>query len=71
MRGAATWANGHPNDTATILARIQKLDLDRVETMARSIYAEQLRPIDLQPVFDVAFKYGYLPAQINAKAMIL
>ena len=61
LRQAATWANGHPNDTATILARIQKLDVERVETMARSIYAEALRPSDLQPVFDVAFKYGYLP----------
>jgi NitT/TauT family transport system substrate-binding protein len=71
LRQAATWANGHPNDTAAILARIQKLDMQRVETMARSIYAEQLRPIDLQPVFDVAFKYGYLPTQINAKTIIL
>ena len=71
LRQAAIWANGHPNDTATILARIQKLDLERVETMARSIYAEQLRPSDLQPVFDVAFKYGYVPTQINAKTMIL
>jgi NitT/TauT family transport system substrate-binding protein len=71
LRQAATWANGHPSDTATILARIQKLDVERVATMARSIYAEQLRPIDLQPVFDVAFKYGYLPTQVNAKAMIL
>jgi NitT/TauT family transport system substrate-binding protein len=71
LRQAATWANGHPNDTAAILARIQKLDVDRVKTMARSIYAEQLSPNDLQPVFDVAFKYGYLPAQVNAKGMIL
>jgi NitT/TauT family transport system substrate-binding protein len=71
LREAATWANGHPNDTAAILARIEKLDVERVETMARSIYAEQLRPSDLQPVFDVAFKYGYIPSEINAKAMIL
>lgn len=71
LRQAATWANGHPNDTAAILARIQKLDVERVETMARSIYAEQLRASDLQPVFDVAFKYGYLPTPVNAKAMIL
>jgi NitT/TauT family transport system substrate-binding protein len=71
LRQAATWANGHPNDTAAILARIQKLDVERVKTMARSIYAEQLSPNDLQPVFDVAFRYGYLPTQVNAKAMIL
>ena len=71
LRRAATWANGHPNDTAAILARIQKLDVERVQAMARSVYAEQLRPGDLQPVFDVAFKYGYLPAQVSAKAMIL
>ncbi len=71
LRQAATWANGHPNDTAAILARLQKLDVGRVETMARSVYAEQLRPSDLQPVFDVAFRYGYLPSPVNAKALIL
>ena len=71
LRRAAAWANGHPNDTAAILARVQKLDVERVETIARSIYAEQLRPSDLQPVFDLAFKYGYLSAHVDAKAMIL
>ena len=71
LRQAATWANGHPHDTAAILARIEKLDPERVETMARSIYAEQLRPIDMQPVFDVALKYGVLSAPVDAKAMIL
>ena len=52
-------------------ARIEKLDVERVQTMARSIYAEQIRPIDLQPVFDAAFKYGYIPSPINAKAILL
>jgi NitT/TauT family transport system substrate-binding protein len=71
LRQAATWANAHPRDTAAILAKIERLDLERVETMARSIYAEQLRPIDMQPVFDVAFKYGLLSSQVDAKAMIM
>jgi NitT/TauT family transport system substrate-binding protein len=70
LRGAATWANGHPQDTAAILSRVEKLDLARVMTMTRSTYAEQLRAADLQPPLDVAASYGVLGAPVDAQAMI-
>jgi NitT/TauT family transport system substrate-binding protein len=70
LRQTATWANAHPHDTAVILARVEKLDVDRVEKMARSRYAEQLEASDLQPPIDVAVKYGVLKAPLAASAMI-
>jgi NitT/TauT family transport system substrate-binding protein len=70
LRQTAAWANAHPHDTAVILARVEKLDVDRVEKMARSRYAEQLRASDLQPPIDVAVKYGVLKAPLAASAMI-
>jgi NitT/TauT family transport system substrate-binding protein len=70
LRAAGAWANAHPHETAIILARVEKLDVDRVEKMARSRYAEQLRASDLQPPIDVALKYGVLKAPLAASAMI-
>jgi NitT/TauT family transport system substrate-binding protein len=70
LRQAATWANANPQDTAPILARVEKLDLARVRTMARSSYAEELRAADLQPPLDVATTYGVLTAPVDARALI-
>jgi NitT/TauT family transport system substrate-binding protein len=70
LRQAATWANANPQDTAAILARVEKLDLTRVQTMARSSYAEQLRAADLQPPLDVAATYGVLAAPVDARTLI-
>jgi NitT/TauT family transport system substrate-binding protein len=70
LRQAGAWANTHPHETAMILARVEKLDVNRVEKMARSRYADQLRASDLQPPLDVALKYGVLKAPLSASAMI-
>jgi len=70
LRQAAVWANANPHDTAAVLARVEKLDLARVQTMARSSYAEQLRAADLQPPLDVAATYGVLAAPVDARTMI-
>jgi NitT/TauT family transport system substrate-binding protein len=70
LRQAGAWANAHPHDTAMILARVEQLDVDRVEKMARSRYADQLRASDLQPPIDVALKYGVLKTPLSASAMI-
>ena len=70
LRQSAGWANTHPHDTAIILARVEKLDVERVEKMSRSRYAEQLRASDLQPPIDVAVKYGILKEPLAASAMI-
>ena len=70
LRQTALWANAHPQDTAAVLARIEKLDPARVLTMARSTYADQLRTTDLQPPLDLAVTYGVLAAPLDAHALI-
>jgi NitT/TauT family transport system substrate-binding protein len=70
LRKTAAWANSHPRETANILAKVQDLDVARVQRMARSVYAEQLSPADLQPPIDLAAKYGLLSAPLAAKELI-
>jgi NitT/TauT family transport system substrate-binding protein len=66
----ARWANTHHDESAVILAKYTKLDVDRLKRMNRCIYATDLRPAMVQPVLDTAFKYKALETATNAAAMI-
>jgi NitT/TauT family transport system substrate-binding protein len=66
----ARWANAHHDESAVILAKYTKLDVDRLKRMNRCIYATDLRPAMVQPVLDTAFKYKALETATNAAAMI-
>lgn len=63
---AAKWANTHHNESATIVARIAKVDIEVIKSESRTVYGEQLRASDLQPQLDAAFKQGFLSRQVNA-----
>ncbi len=56
----ARWANAHHDESAAILAKYTKLDVDKVKRMNRCAYATDLRPAMVQPVLDTAFKYNAL-----------
>ena len=60
MHQTAAWANGHHAESAVILSRYAKLTPEVMATMVRSTYgdAARLEPPMLQPVIDVAVKYG-------------
>jgi len=66
----ARWANAHHDESAVILAKYTKLDVDRLKRMNRCIYATDLRPAMVQPVLDTAFKYKALETATSAAAMI-
>jgi NitT/TauT family transport system substrate-binding protein len=66
----ARWANAHHDDSAVILAKYTKIDIDRLKTMNRCLYATDLRPGMVQPVLDTAFKYKALEAATNVSSMI-
>jgi ABC-type nitrate/sulfonate/bicarbonate transport system substrate-binding protein len=66
----ARWANAHHDDSAAILAKYTKIDLDRLKSMNRCIYATDLRASMVQPVLDTAFKYKSLVAATNVASMI-
>jgi NitT/TauT family transport system substrate-binding protein len=67
---AARWANAHHDDSAVILAKYTKVDVDRIKRMNRSGYATALQPSMVQPVLDTAFKYKSLGTAATATSMI-
>lgn len=67
---AQRWANGHHAESAAILAKYSKMDLDLVRSMTRAQLADQLRPSDIQPFLDAAAKYGALARPVSATDLI-
>ena len=63
---SARWANGHRDATATILAKYTKMAPERIASMARVTLAASLDARQIQPVLDVAYRYGQLDRQVNA-----
>ena len=58
MRDTAIWANKNHAKTADILVNTLHVDAAAVPVMTRAIFAETLQPSQIQPVIDVAVKYG-------------
>lgn len=67
---AARWANAHHDDSAAILAKYTKIDVDRIRRMNRATYATDLQRAQVQPVLDTAFKYKSLETATNAATLI-
>ena len=67
---AARWANAHHDDSAAILSKYTKVDVERIRRMNRCVYATNLQPAMVQPVLDTAFKYKALETATNAASMI-
>jgi NitT/TauT family transport system substrate-binding protein len=60
------WANGNPNITQTLLPKYTPLSAELAAKITRSEYGDILSPALVQPVIDLAVKYGnmqYLRAQ--------
>jgi NitT/TauT family transport system substrate-binding protein len=70
MRDTAVWANANHRATAAILATEAKIDPEIALRMNRAPYSERLDPAQIQPVIDVAAKYGALPAPFPAASLI-
>ncbi len=68
---SARWANTHQSDSAEILSKYSKIDLDRVKSMTRIAYATTLEPQQLQPILDVALKYNQLERRVDARDLIV
>jgi len=66
----ARWSNAHYNESAPILAKYSKLDIDRIRAMTRVSYGTSFDPALIQPVLDIAYKYKQLEQRVNAKDII-
>jgi NitT/TauT family transport system substrate-binding protein len=67
---AGRWANTHHTETAAIVARITKVDLETIRNGIRPIYGEEIRPAEIQPQLDAALKFGFLSRAVNASELI-
>jgi NitT/TauT family transport system substrate-binding protein len=67
----ARWANSHHADSAPILAKYTKLDVERIRAMQRTSYATSLDPRLMQPVLDVAARYKLIERPVLAADLIV
>jgi NitT/TauT family transport system substrate-binding protein len=70
MYDTARWANVHHAESAPILAKYSKLDIDRIRAMTRISYGTGFGPAQIQPVLDIAYKYKQLDKPVSAKDII-
>jgi NitT/TauT family transport system substrate-binding protein len=66
---SARWANTHHEQTAAIVSRITKIDIETIRNENRPPFAEDIRPQDLQPQLDAAFKFGFLSRAVSASEL--
>ena len=69
MRQSCVWANANQDASAKILAKYT--NQAPLPGTKRTLYADRLRASEIQPVIDVAVKYGLLKATFPASAMIV
>lgn len=61
IRETALWANRNRDRTAAILVSVARVDPAVVAASTRSYYGDRLDPAQLQPLINVAAKYGGFP----------
>ncbi len=71
IRDAHAWANGNPHDAAEIIAKYSKLPIATIEgSKVRGQYAQRLEPEQIQPLIDIAARYGYISKAFPAQDII-
>jgi NitT/TauT family transport system substrate-binding protein len=63
----AQWANRNPDEAATLIAKLMKIDLDVVRSIPRVQWGESNALTLVQPVIDVMVKYAILPQRFPAQ----
>jgi NitT/TauT family transport system substrate-binding protein len=71
VRQSAQWANRNPDEAATLIANLMKMDLDVVKAIPRVRWGESPEPALVQPVIDVMAKYDVLPRSFPAQELFV
>jgi NitT/TauT family transport system substrate-binding protein len=66
----AAWANKNPGPSGEILVKYSKLDPALLKTMLRVQYAPKFNLTEMQPVVDLAARYGQIPATFPVGEMV-
>lgn len=67
---AGRWANAHHPESAAILAKYSKVDLETTRTMGRVEYSDGLDPRLVQLSIDLAYKYKFIDRPVSAAALV-
>jgi NitT/TauT family transport system substrate-binding protein len=67
---AGKWANAHHFESAAIVSKVNKVDVDTIRNEVRPRYAEEIKLSDIQPQLDAGFKFGFLTRQMNATELL-
>jgi NitT/TauT family transport system substrate-binding protein len=70
MSKTATWANANQAQTAVILAKYANLDPNLLKNMHRIAYGTRPEAAQLQPVIDLAARYGAIAATFPAQELL-
>ena len=70
MTKAAVWANANQDKSAEILAKISNRDPDALRKTYRTVYATALEASQIQPVIDLAARYGAIAAPFPAQEIM-
>ena len=70
MAEANAYCNAHHADTVQLVADSAKIDAKVVARMARITFGDYLRPADIQPLVNVAAKYGAIAKTFDARQLI-
>jgi NitT/TauT family transport system substrate-binding protein len=68
---AARMTNGRPADTAAMMSDVTKIPLDVYQKMSRPNSSLKSDPALVQPMIDVAAKYGYIAHGFSAKDIFI
>ena len=70
LTDAGKWANAHHTESAPIVARINKVDVDTIRAETRPVYAEEIRVSEIQPQLDAGYKYGFLTRAVTSSELL-
>ncbi len=70
IRDATLYTNAHHEQTLALYAAFAKIDPKDIAGAPRAESAQYIDAKDIQPMIDVAVKYGVLPKTINPQELI-
>ena len=68
---AGKWANTHHFESAAIVSRVNKVDVDTIRAEVRPVFADEIRTAEIQPQLDVGYKFGFLTRPVNTSELVL
>jgi NitT/TauT family transport system substrate-binding protein len=70
LTDAGKWANAHHFESAAIVSRVNKVDVDTIRAEVRPLYAPEIRLSEIQPQLDAGFKFGFLTRPVQASELL-